>query len=103
MEVEIKIRDLLTGSITIDFTLSSQNPGSQWGISSFLLLTGNCHPSCQVCEFSVSNTECSVCRSFFIRGTDGICSRCAPGFRLNNASNTCDKCPIEYSDCQVGQ
>ena len=54
---------------------------AKWAISTFLLLTGRCHESCDDCDGSFEPTKCKNCKNFFIIGLDQTCSECADGFR----------------------
>jgi hypothetical protein len=69
------------------------------------LITGACDSSCSNCSFSNDPTKCIGCNSFFIRGSDLKCSQCFTGFALAtvNGVSTCQKCSIEYQNCNPGQ
>lgn len=57
-----------------------------WGLSSFVLVTGPCSPSCASCiGYTPQPDSCDICSNFLANNETGQkCSSCLNGFNLSS-------------------
>jgi hypothetical protein len=66
--------------------ISNLEPGASWSLSSFVLLTGGCHPNCATCiGYTPNLAGCDICKNFLVNdytSSTQKCSTCQSGFTL---------------------
>lgn len=77
---------------------SGFSTSAAWGLNSFLVISGTCHPTCYTCNYDVAPTACIVCVGLLSQATDKSCSICGAG-RYQVTSNQCGLCPINCTLC----
>lgn len=64
VSVSFQMREEQSSELIIQFT-SRMAPGASWGLSSFVLITGQCDPKCALCDKFIPRADgCLMCKNF---------------------------------------